>query len=80
MTVDSSALDEPVITAMACDALLNTGLAKIKVAVFAGGAMVVYSRRGLVATIAADSELGTLCSRAGCRRRPSKVLWRRVAV
>ena len=52
-------LDQPVIAAIAGHSLVDTCLAKIEVAIVTGGAVVVHIRNGLLAVVAADSEVGT---------------------
>lgn len=59
-------LDQPVVTAMASDAQSDAGLAKVKVAILAGRAMVVNVASSLVTAVAADGELGRLAGTLGC--------------
>lgn len=63
LAVDSRALDQPVILAVAGDALVDAGLAEVEISVVAGGAVVVNIGDGQLAAVAADGK-GSASSRA----------------
>lgn len=68
--LNGGALDQPVIAAVASDALLDARLAEIKVSIITGRAVVVDVRNGLLAAVAADGEGGA--GGAGARVRHGK--------
>jgi hypothetical protein len=63
LAVDSRALDQPVVLAVAGDSLVDAGLAEVKVSVVASGAVVVNIRDGQLAAVAADGK-GSASGRA----------------
>jgi len=66
-TVLNESLDQPVVRTVARDALINTVLAKVKVAIIAGRAVVVSLGNMRVAVVTADSIVGA--NWASVRRR-----------
>ena len=60
-------LDQPVISTVACDTLVDTVLAKVKISIVTGGAVIVSLRNRPVTAIAADCK--SAGSLAGWRQR-----------
>lgn len=58
LAIASGSLDQPVITAVAGNTFIDTSLAEIKVAVVAGGTVIVHVGNGPLAVVTADGEVG----------------------
>lgn len=72
LAVLDKALDHPVTLAIADNAIANTGLAKIKVSLITGAAMVMLIRNGSIAVVTVDRE------DAGCWGRHTTVVSKRL--